>query len=315
MLLDIAKESSDAFPPLKSCLGGINALIKHYEVRWNKVFLIPLTIATQEYNDVKDKLSGLIPWLDKLLDTLAKVNPNDDREEVERRSQLAKFAPYLEYLVHPTLTLHDRSLEDIETRAQALLAKGKVTRALDKKQDLGEVITLVEKLRQAILIYQVSVRGDSTWRLLTPGTDVTATVDIQPSRPFDREFLPLVFDSEIEPTVGCVKSSFDVLLKLHQVRKRGPDQGHQITPLQKSPINRKIESVRARLERLKVEENPARDISEFKRQKCLYECAIPSAATIAPVDSITELSRVSRTGCKTYPNIPLLVRTRRTKAI
>ena len=32
MLLDIAKESADAFPPLKSCLGGINALIKHHEV-------------------------------------------------------------------------------------------------------------------------------------------------------------------------------------------------------------------------------------------------------------------------------------------
>src|SRR5258708_22358769 len=32
-LLDIANESSDAFPPLKSCLGGINALIKYYEVR------------------------------------------------------------------------------------------------------------------------------------------------------------------------------------------------------------------------------------------------------------------------------------------
>ena len=26
MLVDIAKESSDAFPPLESCLGGINAL-------------------------------------------------------------------------------------------------------------------------------------------------------------------------------------------------------------------------------------------------------------------------------------------------
>jgi len=34
VLLDIAKESADVFPPLKSCLGGINALIKHYEVRW-----------------------------------------------------------------------------------------------------------------------------------------------------------------------------------------------------------------------------------------------------------------------------------------
>jgi hypothetical protein len=32
ILLDIAKESSDWFPPLKSVLGGVSALIKHYEV-------------------------------------------------------------------------------------------------------------------------------------------------------------------------------------------------------------------------------------------------------------------------------------------
>ena len=32
MLLDIAKESTDWFPPLKAALGGVNALIKHYEV-------------------------------------------------------------------------------------------------------------------------------------------------------------------------------------------------------------------------------------------------------------------------------------------
>ena len=32
ILLDIAKESSDWFPPLKSALCGVNALIKHYEV-------------------------------------------------------------------------------------------------------------------------------------------------------------------------------------------------------------------------------------------------------------------------------------------
>ena len=36
-LLDIANESPDAFPPLKSCLGGINALIKYYEVRLNPI--------------------------------------------------------------------------------------------------------------------------------------------------------------------------------------------------------------------------------------------------------------------------------------
>jgi len=32
ILLDVAKESSDWFPPLKAALGGVSALIKHYEV-------------------------------------------------------------------------------------------------------------------------------------------------------------------------------------------------------------------------------------------------------------------------------------------
>ena len=104
---------------------------------------------------MKDKLSDLIPWLEKLLDTLAKVDPNDDREEAERRSQLTKSASCLESFVHQKLILRDRSLEDIEAKAQLLLDKGKVARFLDKSQDLGEVVTLVERLRQAILIYQV----------------------------------------------------------------------------------------------------------------------------------------------------------------
>jgi hypothetical protein len=32
ILLDIAEESADWFAPLKAVLGGVNALIKHYEV-------------------------------------------------------------------------------------------------------------------------------------------------------------------------------------------------------------------------------------------------------------------------------------------
>ena len=32
ILLDVIKESSDWFPPLKSALGGVSALIQHYEV-------------------------------------------------------------------------------------------------------------------------------------------------------------------------------------------------------------------------------------------------------------------------------------------
>ena len=40
ILLDIAKESADWFPPLKSALGGVNALIKHYEVLVERMTLV-----------------------------------------------------------------------------------------------------------------------------------------------------------------------------------------------------------------------------------------------------------------------------------
>ena len=38
--LDIAKESSDWVPPLKSALGGVTALIKHYEVLISRTIFV-----------------------------------------------------------------------------------------------------------------------------------------------------------------------------------------------------------------------------------------------------------------------------------
>ena len=108
---------------------------------------------------MKDKLDDLIPWLKKLLDTLAKVNPDDDREEVERRSQLTKCVSCPEFSSTKNRLPRDRSLEDIGKRSLVLSEKGKVARVLDKSRDLQEVIGLVEKLRQAILVYQVGVGG------------------------------------------------------------------------------------------------------------------------------------------------------------
>ena len=122
-----------------------------------------------------------------------------------------------EIFVHSKLILGDRSLEDIEKRSLALSEKGKVARVLDKTQDSGEVIKLVEELRRAILIYQVSVRHRLSRKSLTRGTGVTTTVNIQPGRPFECEFLPFIFDCEAELVAGRIKSSFDALLKLHQV--------------------------------------------------------------------------------------------------
>ena len=53
-----------------------------------------------------------------------------------------------------TLALYS-SLGDIEKQSQALLGKGKIARILDKTQDSGTVVKLIEQLRQAILVYQV----------------------------------------------------------------------------------------------------------------------------------------------------------------
>ena len=47
-------------------------------------------------------------------------------------------------------------LEDIEKRSQELLEKGKAARFVDKGRDSGEVGKLVERLRDAIIRYQVS---------------------------------------------------------------------------------------------------------------------------------------------------------------
>jgi len=49
-----------------------------------------LTDLVQQSEDIKDKLEELIPWLTKLLESLAKVDPNEDQQEVERRTQLAR---------------------------------------------------------------------------------------------------------------------------------------------------------------------------------------------------------------------------------
>jgi len=153
VLLDVAKDSSDWFPPLKSCLGGIAALIKHYDVcSYQIIPPNPLTDSSQQIQDVKDKLEDLSPWVVKLKVSLTMVDPKDDREEAERRTQLAKFAPLLSR--HDKLILC-RSLDDIEKRSQALSEKGKMARVLDKSQDAQAVVRLVDQLQKSIIIYQV----------------------------------------------------------------------------------------------------------------------------------------------------------------
>ena len=78
-----------------------------------------------------------------------------DPEEEGRRKELTRHARRL--LTTQTFVNNLRStLEEIEKRAQELLAKGTAARFVDKGSDSGEVVRLVERLREAITHYQVS---------------------------------------------------------------------------------------------------------------------------------------------------------------
>ncbi|KAF9785184.1 hypothetical protein BJ322DRAFT_1211109 [Thelephora terrestris] len=151
--LDIAKESADAFPPLKSCLNAIDAFRKHYE----------------ETKDVEEKLGALIPWLNRLDIIVKATGPDVNLEEKERREQL------------------ERSLENILKQAQVLSEKGVWDRFLDKKQDSGAIVKFAEELQHAILIYQLSQQQSIGTQLCQLATSFEAFLRIHKGVPGVKE--------------------------------------------------------------------------------------------------------------------------------
>ena len=92
-----------------------------------------------------------------------------------------------------TLIVRSSSLEGIEKRSRMLLDKGKVAKILDKKQDSGMIVKLVEELRQAILIYQVgTVENRRSTRVNASRVAVATTVYRQSSHSIDCESPPNV---------------------------------------------------------------------------------------------------------------------------
>lgn len=66
----------------------------------------------------------------------------------------------------------------------------------------------------------------------------------------------------------------DVVLKLSQEKGKASDSARAVAPSQKSPIEKKMEFVRARLERFTVEDKVAGDAGEARRQRHLFECVV-----------------------------------------
>ena len=56
--------------------------------------MILLTYPSQESKDVEDKLGNLIPWLNKLKDSMVTADADGSIEEAERREELTRFVSY-----------------------------------------------------------------------------------------------------------------------------------------------------------------------------------------------------------------------------
>ena len=91
VLLDVMKESFDWLPSLKSVVGGVNALVKYYEVWIERVTVTHnLHEHPQQFEDVRKEVEYLKPQLDGLKQNTINAH-GGVIEEIRRRAKLAKY--------------------------------------------------------------------------------------------------------------------------------------------------------------------------------------------------------------------------------
>jgi len=165
---------------------------------------------------VKEKVEELIPLLERFRQNIALTTDGRDQAEERRRSELSRCVPRSSII--PTLVDSIlRTLQEIEKRSRVLLEKGTGVRFLDKGEDSKEVAGLIERLREAITQYQVS------GNCLVPLGSVNAGGQVSQQQAIYDQIVNLTvrifsFSPPLTLTDGPpLKSSFDILLKLHEV--------------------------------------------------------------------------------------------------
>ena len=87
----MVKESSDVFPPLKSVVGGLTAVLKHYDVR--SISLAPSMILMyypQQATANQQAIEQLIPRVERLAESVRANVPESEIKERNRRETLKR---------------------------------------------------------------------------------------------------------------------------------------------------------------------------------------------------------------------------------
>jgi len=102
----------------------------------------------------EEKVEELLPQLDRFKQNIITKTVDGDPEETNRRRGLTVYVHRL--ITAPTAPNRRCStFEKIEEISQKLLAKSVIARFTDKGEDSKIVARLIERLREAIVCYQV----------------------------------------------------------------------------------------------------------------------------------------------------------------
>jgi len=95
----------------------------------------------------------LVPQLERFKQNITTATIDEDPEETNRRKGLTAYVHLLIILSIPNG--HHSTFKKIEEISERLLAKSAITRLMDKGKDSKVAASLIERLRQAIVCYQV----------------------------------------------------------------------------------------------------------------------------------------------------------------
>jgi len=92
LAIDLVKESSDVFPPLKSVAGGLSAILNHCEVRFISPGLYRLRSSqpSQQAMACRQTIESLIPRVEQLAGLLSAPVPEGEVKEEDRREILKR---------------------------------------------------------------------------------------------------------------------------------------------------------------------------------------------------------------------------------
>ena len=113
-------------------------------------------VFSQQFDDVKEKVEELVPQLDRFKQNIAITTVEGDPEETNRRMGLARYVHILRSTAIMAATTSYRStFKQVEELSDQLLAKSAFIRFVDRGEDSKVVARLIERLREAIVCYQV----------------------------------------------------------------------------------------------------------------------------------------------------------------